>query len=409
MENRQKTVRIIRIVLLAPVLLGMLTVAAACLNPVSVDNCGYVVAIGADLGKSKAYDITLELQRESAGEATENSGGALILSVEADDIFSAIDTLSSGIAYKLNFTRTHIFIFGEELARKGRISDFLEMSFDVLRIRKSALMIVSKAPVRDYIGGLVSNNNANIAKMQDALISNVERTGEISAVNISLFYEAVDEGRFDAVMPIGRYDSEIITDTKQYDATKKGENPIKDAKNASRIGGMQSLTEGSALFSGAAMVGTLSGYETQFMNIVRGDFKEGSIFVEYDGKHASVFAIKNKRSIKIVNSGDNYAAKVFIKLNITVERDPAAELGKRFYSGAGSALERFFERELKKVFIKCRDLGSDAMGFGRYVSMLFKSTEALEAFDWKEAYKTFDVDFTVELTLDDGYLADDGQ
>ena len=45
------------------------------------------------------------------------------------------------------------------------------------------------------------------------------------------------------------------------------------------------------------------------------------------------------------------------------------------------------------------------MGFGRDVSKKFKKTSTWEVFDWKQAYKNTDVDFNVELKLDDRYLA----
>lgn len=390
-------------ILAAAITAGALSLA--CFNPISVDNCGYVVAVGADIGMEKTYEITFELQRESAGESAENSGGALLLSVEADDIFSAIDELSSGIPYKLNFTRTHIFVFGEELARSGGITDFLDMSFDVLRIRRSALMIVSKAPVRDYFGGLVANNNANIAKMQDALISNVERTGEIAAVNVSLFLEACDEARFDPVMPLGDYEEGIITDTKQFDSTKKGENPIKDAKKGERIGGMKSLTVGAAVFDGNRMVGILDGFETQIMNIVRGDFCEGRMNIEIDNRVLCVFAANNKRRIRMKLDGEGASAEVEIKLNITIERDPTNRVAREFDQGEGKKLEEYLEREFERVFLKLKSLRSDAMGFGRSASMLFNDIDAYERFDWKDAYQRLKARFSVELSLDDRYLA----
>ena len=193
----------------------------SCLHPISIDNCGYVVVIGVDEGAEERYEITFELQRESSGEAQENNGGAIILSVEVKDIFDAVNIISRGIEYDLNFTRTHALIFSEKIARNGEIGDFMDFSFDVLRIRRSALMIVTECGVREYIGGLAANNDANIAKLQDDLISDMEMTGELAAINIAHFLEACEEGRFDAVMPVGHYDGEIITDTKQHDSASK--------------------------------------------------------------------------------------------------------------------------------------------------------------------------------------------
>lgn len=384
----------------------MLAALQGCLRPVSVERCGYVVAIGVDEGSEKKYEFTFELQREAAGEAQATGGGAIILSCEAIDIFDAVSELASGSAYDLNFTRTHLFIFGESIAKKGEIADLLNMSFDVLRIRKSALMLVARCRVRDYIGGVAANNNANIAKVQDALISNVEMTGKTAAMNVSLFFEAIYGMRFDPVMPIGYYDAEIITDMKQNETENKGENPIGEAQGGERVGGMQALTVGCALFDGARLSAVLTGEETQFMNIVRGDYRRGTIAYSLEnGETASLLAVLNKRRISVELNGERARARVLVELNITVERDPLGLINKNWRSGERERLEAFFESELEKVFLKCRDCGSDAMGFGRFASMRFRSTEQWEAFSWKKAYETLEARFEVKLNLDDEYLA----
>ena len=379
------------------------------MHPVSVERCGYVVAIGVDEGTAKEYEITLELQRESTGEA-QDGGGSIILSCEARDIFEAVSELSSNTAYDLNFTRTHFFIVGEKLAKEGKLKDIMNMSFDVLRIRKSALMVVARCSVRDYIGGIASNNNANIAKMQDALISNVETTGETAAINLSLFLEAVNGGRLDAAAPIGYYDERIITDMKQRDSAEKGENPISDAEKGARIGGMQGLTRGCALFDGEMMCGELSPAQTQFMNLVRGDYKRGTIAYPLEnGETASLLVFPNKRRIDVELGGDAPHARVTLGLNVTVERDPSNNIGKNWENGEREKLKAHLEEALKAVFEECRACSSDAMGFGKYASMNFRSTEEWEAFSWKNAYKSLYAEFRVELNLDDEYLVRSGR
>ncbi|MBR3298502.1 MAG: hypothetical protein IKI64_04790 [Clostridia bacterium] len=317
--------------------------------------------------------------------------------------------LAANAAYDLNFTRTHLFIIGEALAREGRLGEVLNLSYDVLRIRKSALMVIARCPVRDYIGGLASNNTANVAKMQDALISNVETTGETAAINLSLFFEAVEDGRFDPVMPIGYYDESIITDMKQRDSAKKGENPIADAKKGGRIGGMQGITKGCALFDGETMCAELDEAETRFMNLVRGDYRRGTFAYPLEnGKTASLLVFPNKREITVELGGEKPRALVKLRLSITVERDPGASIVSLWEAGERERLASYLSGELESVFIKCRQAGSDAMGFGRYASMRFFSTEAWEAYGWKKEYPRLEVRFEVELALDDEYMTRHG-
>lgn len=393
--------------ILACALLQQFIALQACLRPISIEECGYVVAIGVDEGHEEDYEFTFELQRGAGGDAQANSGGAIILSCEARDVFDAVSKLAAGCTYDLNFTRTHLFIFGEKLAKSGEIENLLNMSFDVLRIRKSALMLITRCKVRDYLGGLAANNNANIAKMQDALISNVEMTGETVALNVSLFFEAVNGGRFDPIMPIGYYDESIITDMKQREIENKGENPIADAKHGDRTGGMQGLTVGCALFDRAKLCGELSGAETQIMNLVRGDYRRGTIaYPLEEGKTASLLAVMDKCRIKVDTEAENPRATVRLELNITIERDPMRRIGEQWRNGEKEKLESYFEKEIERVFLKCREMGCDAMGFGRAASMNFRSTELWEAYSWKTKYGSLEASFDVLLNLDDEYLAD---
>lgn len=379
---------------------------AACLNPISIDDSGYVVAVGADVGKEKKYEITLELQRASAGTDSEHNGGAIILSVEAEDLFDAVGELSSGISYNLNFTRTHIVLFSQELAEKGMINDFLAVSFDVLRIRRSALMLITHSSVREYIGGLAANDSANIAKMQDFMISGVRRTGGIAAINIARYYEAIEDGRFDPVLPMGYFDDSIITDQKQKADAEKGEDPLADAKKGDRVGGMQGLTLGSALFDGSRLAGTLGYHDTQFMNIGRGDFRQGTVTLTLpDGSAASVFLLLKHRSVKVDTSGDEPTAEMRLQLSITVESDPSGTIGQNWEDGGAAFLTEYIESELARVFGLCKEKNCDAMGFGRYASMNFTNTDDWEDYGWKGSYPLLTVAFTADLVLDDEYIA----
>lgn len=384
----------------------LLSQLTACLNPVSIDSCGYVVAIGADIGNEKRYDVVLELQRESSGDNADANGGSLILECEADNLFEAINELDSRISFSLNFTRTHVFLFGEQLAKEGLIPDLLKASFDVLRIRQSALMMVTRCSVLDYISGIAANNGANVSKIQDDIISDVRSTGEIGATNIALFYEASDGGWSDAVMPVGYFDDSIITDTKQRDNTTKGDTPIKDAEPGARVGGMKGITIGCAVFDGTKLAETLDAHETQFVNMGRGDFSAGTIDYPLNGGGTAAIYLKLKKRKVTVRLNDAPKINAELSFFVTIEYDPSGELGRNWNNGAKELLSGFISEKLEQVFLKCQSKGSDAMGFGRSAAMHFLTTSEYESFDWKSAYLRSEADFSVELILDDEYIAE---
>lgn len=380
-----------------------------CLNPVSIDSCGYVVAIGADKGEEKKYAVTLELQREASGDNSTPNGGAILLTSEADDLFQAISSFDSRISFTLNFTRTSIFLFGEQLAREGLIPDFLRFSFDVLRIRQSALMLITHCSVREYLGGIAANSGANVSKIQDDIISDVQMTGEIAAINVSKYYEAVDGGWFDAVMPVGYYDASVITDTEQRESTTKGEDPLSDADAKTPAGGMKSTTLGCAVFDGARLAAILGAYDTQFMNIGRGDFVEGTVDCPLPGGRTAALYLKLKSRTIGIAPGSSSHIKAELSFNVTVEYDPSGCIGRNWETGEKQRIEAYLSSRLLEVFEKCRSAGSDAMGFGRSAAKHFKTLREFDSYDWKAAFRNAEAEFIVELILDDEYIADHRQ
>lgn len=87
-ENKQKSLlRTAALTALTAAVCTALLPLCGCLNPVSLDNYGYVVTVGADIGQKEKYEVILELQRESSNASDENEGGAIVLSVEAENLF----------------------------------------------------------------------------------------------------------------------------------------------------------------------------------------------------------------------------------------------------------------------------------------------------------------------------------
>ena len=412
-ENERKSLlRTAALTALTAAVCTALLPLCGCLNPVSLDNYGYVVTVGADIGQKEKYEVILELQRESSNASDENEGGAIVLSVEAENLFDAINKISYGVPYELSFTRTHVFVFGEELARKGMIPDFLGLSFDTLRIRTSAMVQVTHCSVREYLGGLSANNNANLSTLQDDMINDARKTGRVAVINAARCFEACGGGRFDPVLPMGFYDPKVVTDTKQKNTATEGENPLADAEKGARLGGMQGLTMCAALFDGWVMKGWLDADDTQFMNIGKGDFESGTIMYDYgepDGAECAALIAKLEKKRISVNVNGAPSAKAEYEISLTVGQDKSGRIGREWRSGMQQKLERYFETELARVFKLCRDCGCDAMGFGRYASKQFGSVESWENLNWKSIYPELDAEFIVKLTLDDEYIAETRQ
>ena len=391
--------KLLAIVLAALMLLHL----SGCLNPVSLDKYGYVMTVGVDEGKDKKYEIVLVLQRESSGESVTDEGGAIILSDEGDTIFEAVNTLYQRLSYELNFSRTHLFVFGKVIAKSGGMEEFFSISLDKLRTRQSAMVIVCDCGVKDFLGGRGSNNEANLTKVQENLLTDEKTVGQIVITNLAKLFEACDGGRFDVAMTYGYMDDKILTDAKQKDNAVSGDNPIADAKG--KVGGMQSYMKGAALFDGWKMVDTLSAHDTQILNIASGRFKSGSISLKADtGEQYALLAQLDDYSVSI-DMDDGVNATISLTISITIEQDLTKELGSQWEKKGKKMVTDYFTDELMRIAKRCQKYKSDALGLGRAVSRKFKTVREWEDFDWKQVYPDADIEFEVDVILSDYYIA----
>ena len=163
--------------ILLPLMAAMLLLLPGCLSPVSPEAYGYVIAIGADGGEDARYYYTLQLQRELSEPSSEHEGGALILGIEGDSLEEAVTKLEGNLPFTLSFSRTNLFVFSRALAEAGEVETLLSLSFDRLKIRRSAVLAVSEGAALEFLGGLSAGNDANIRKLREAVMLDMEKTG----------------------------------------------------------------------------------------------------------------------------------------------------------------------------------------------------------------------------------------
>ena len=142
------------------------------------------------------------------------------------------------------------------------------------------------------------------------------------------------------------------------------------------------------------MVGVLNGRHTMAVRMVTDAFERGELLLTLpDGTPMSV-VLYRVRAPKITLTGENARVELYL------EADPVSPE----YTGMGRAERKAFlkeriEAELDAVFSALQRVNSDAMGFGRFAAMGFKSAEDWEAYDWKADYRTLSVSFSVTVML----------
>ena len=86
-------------------------------------NIAYVLALGIDVGEKSNLKVSAQFSKSASiapasGSSSEDSSNIVLVSGEADSIFSALNLLNSYIGKEINLSHCAIYIFSEELAKE---------------------------------------------------------------------------------------------------------------------------------------------------------------------------------------------------------------------------------------------------------------------------------------------------
>ena len=86
-------------------------------------NLAYVLALGIDVGEKAKLKVSAQFTKSSAvspasGTSSEDSSNIVLVSGEADSLFSALNLLNSYIGKEINLSHCSLIIFSEEFAKQ---------------------------------------------------------------------------------------------------------------------------------------------------------------------------------------------------------------------------------------------------------------------------------------------------
>ena len=358
---------------------------SGCLGAVQADDYIYVVGIGFDKGSQYRFNVTFLVQKDVSGSEQTSTGGAEIISAEGDTLFDAITVLSAGVPFRINFSRVNTFFFGEEVARSGSIKELSNITFNALNIRQSAKLMVCLGTAQRLMQGLCLEDVPNITKLQFSVFQDYDAEGITVITNYAGMLESIRGRRSDPLMMLGGVD---------VSAVKKQESIAKETTGAGE------KSEGSD-DEQEEQEGILSGYDTMFLLLGRGELKKGALKVQHNEEWAVLY-IKDEKPprVKLTLSGVP-RAEVELEMACNIVKYKGAARSDEWDSGLQQTAEQLISNEMARVFNICRELNSDAFGFGEYASTQFSDIVSWEGYDWKSKYPLMEAEFSVKLELAD--------
>lgn len=88
----------------------------------NMSNLAYVLALGIDVGEKAKLKVSAQFTKSTAfspnGGSSESSSNIVLVSGEADSIFSGLNLLNSYIGKELNLAHCSVVIFSEKFAKE---------------------------------------------------------------------------------------------------------------------------------------------------------------------------------------------------------------------------------------------------------------------------------------------------
>ena len=156
----------------------------------SVDNISYVIALAVDENENeKNLQVTFEFMDTSSfsQEGSSETKSAIIDTVNASSINSAINILNADIGKQVNLSHCKVVVFSDKLAKKGINAEVSELMNNI-QVRPSTNLIICKGNALEYIKNSTSQLEKILTKYYDIFPNSSEYTGYTSDIMIGEFY-----------------------------------------------------------------------------------------------------------------------------------------------------------------------------------------------------------------------------
>lgn len=368
------------------------------------NNIAYTVALGFDKAQSDNYNITVQYAKvtQISGGASEEGGkgGSEIIqniTVEAPNLYSAINTANHIVSKKFSLSHTKLIVFSHELAQEG-IGNIVNSIIKNNEIHPDVYAAVAVSTAREYLEEVKPSVEVNPAKYYQ-LIYGTNDSGGVPKTNLQAFYFDMQTKYKNPVLPLAGVtqsegedgDNELHQkamqnkngfdyDTKNYIA---GEVAIK-GENKSEAMGM-------AVFYGDKVSGMLGSIDSEMYNLMSGSLRRSYInFKSKGSEQAVVVKLMQSRKPDYEIDLENKTATV----NLYIESDL---LDRPIEEYDVSMLEEEIQEDINS---SCTDLlnrlkneyNCDIFGFHSKIRKNFRNLDSFNDYKFDLSDFTFKVD-----------------
>ena len=388
------------------VIILVLVCFASCKDAQEPETLGYVVAIGIDMPESgqQGYNITLQFanpdkisggSNESGGKGGEES--IENISVLAPDIYPAINIANHIISKKFVLSHTKLIVFSDEVAKIG-VGEFLETINRSVEIRPNIYFAVSKGTAKEFLEAVNPKTEVNPVRYYNMIFEN-DYSGFIPQNMSRDFFLFFKNNEKETVMPIcaavkKEDELEYAKFGYQYEVGDYVAGEIPTDSGEIQVAGM-------AVFDGDRKVAEIGDIKTETFNILTGEYQSSFVSYYFEGETPVTVMQMQKKRPKISVDTKSEVPKINVTLYLESEISQGTTRGsienelKAFSNAAAEEIKK----EAEDFFEETKALGTDIVGFGSYAKRNFKDITDFEEYNWKERYKTAEINVKVQFSV----------
>ena len=370
----------------------------------SLTNLAYVLALGIDVGEKAKLKISAQFSKatafDSGGGSSDSSGQIVMVSGEADSIFSGINLLNSYIGKELNLAHCNVVVFSEELAKNG-IGTQIYSLINNEEVRPSTNIVVSKCSAYDYLDNVKPNIEKLTVQYFDTFSITSRLTGYISNLTIGEFYNNLSSEIKACTAILGglnataRTESDVITNPEDLTA---GSSSVEGNRGSENIG--------LAVFNGDKLCGELTATEAISHFLIKNKVDSCIISIDNPFNNSNKVELqlyptkKSKISVDINNNIPHIYIELKIDADILTLDENIDYEQENVLETFSNATKQYLEKEIYDYLNKVsKEYSTDIDNFGNKALAYFATSSEWKDFDWSEKFKNAEFDVNVDVTV----------
>ena len=377
--------------LLVLCMLAALLFLSGCSGGQEIEDCLFVISMAVDPAPDGQLTVTVKALSGTQEAAAPQEGGEegahaapsertepgyVTLSATAGSCLRALSLLGATTPRTVNLSQLQEIVLSRTLAQTDATLSILREVHALFEANGAAVVVITPDDAGDFIRRQYAMFGVRLSQYLRVLFEHFEKLGTIPPdASLSGVISAMESGMTDAAA--------VYAAANDFTGTLS----LSGESETDRLPGHLPRTSparneylGSAIFSGARMVGTLTGEETTMLRLLLGEATATSFVLDEAmvqvGRRAWV-----SRALR--REGDADVLDVRISMSLLVSagalENTAAQVSAKV------------ERSAAQLIAKLQAAGCDALGFGYLAARGYGDIPSWEASGWPERYRKAEV------------------